>query len=91
MRNRTGVSRAQANMAVVVMVFFASIVAAALVWLLLEQAAQPMLDMARTNASTAAASSGISDATTAWSYARLLVLVLAGVLGLAGAAAVSRR
>lgn len=78
-------------MAAVVIGFFVSLVAAAFLWVLLDQAMVPLLDMAAENASLSAASKGVSDAREGWQQAVWFVLVLLAVMGLAGAAAVSRR
>lgn len=79
------------NMAVVIFVFFGTIVVGAFLWVLLNQAWTPMIDMATNASNTSDSAQGIDDAKTAWDVARGLILVLTAVLGLAGAAASSGR
>lgn len=83
--------RGQANLAAAVMGFFGTLVAAALLFILLNQAADPLLGMARDGSSLPEGSTGIGYAESGWTWAPFFALVLACVGGLAAAAAVSRR
>jgi len=78
------------NLAVVIAVFFGSVAAAGFLYIMLDQAWQPMIGMAENASNTSKTGQGIADAKTAWNSGLAFVLPLLLVLGIAGAAA-SRR
>lgn len=78
------------NMAVVIFLFFGTLIAGGLTILMLDQAWDPMISMANNSSNTSQSAEGISRAKTAWQYKELFVLILASLMGIAGAAATSR-
>jgi len=74
------------NLAVVIFVFFGSVAGAGFLWIILDQAWQPMIGMAENASNTSGTSQGISDAKTAWNNGLAFVLPLVLILGIAGAA-----
>lgn len=88
------VRRGQINLAVGVFVFFATLAGGALVFILLEQAHDPIMSMANTSSSANNSSrltTGIDRANVLWNNWSFFVLTLATVLGIITAAFTSRR
>ena len=79
------------NLAIVILVVFGTIVVGAFLWVLLNESATLLFDLAENASNTTDSGQGLSDARETWDMARALVLVLVFVLGLAGAAATSGR
>lgn len=86
--------RAQINMAIGVFVFFATIAAGALVFILLDQAFDPIITTANTSSyanNSSKLTTGIDRSQVLWDNWAFFVLVLASILGLVSAAFSSRR
>lgn len=86
--------RAQIQMAVAVFVFFGTIAAGALVFILLDQAYDPLITTANTSSyanNSSRLTTGIDRAQVLWDNWAFFVLVLATILGLVSAAFSSRR
>lgn len=80
------------QMAVVGLVFIGSVIAGALIYVFLQQAWSPLIDMAGNHSSTNASQEGLNTvAKPAWNNWAMWVLLLSFVLGIAGAAANARR
>jgi hypothetical protein len=85
--------RAQINMAVGVFVFFATLTAGALVFILLDQAYDPIITTANTSSyanNSSRLTTGIDRATLLWQNWAFFDLVLAAILGIVAAAYSSR-
>lgn len=86
--------RGQVNLAVALFVFFATLAGGALVFILLEQAHDPIMSMANTSAAannSSRLSTGIDRANVLWNNWAFFVLALATTLGIVSAAFSSRR
>jgi len=86
--------RGQVNMAIALFVFMATLIAGSLLFILLEQAHAPIIDMA--NATSYANNSsrlqtGIERTNVLWDNWGFFVVVLSTVLGIVSAAFASRR
>lgn len=86
--------RAQINLTVGLFVFFATLAAGALMFLLLNQAYEPIMATANSSAATNNSTrlqTGINRAEVLWDNWAFFVLVLSAILGLVTAAFSSRR
>lgn len=86
--------RAQINLAVGVFVFFGTLTAGALVFILLHQAYDPIITTANTSTyanNSSRLTTGIDRAQVLWDNWAFFVLVLASILGIVTAAFSSRR
>lgn len=87
------IQRGQINLTVGMFVFFATLIAGALLFILLEQAHQPIMATANTSSyanDSARLTTGIDRANVLWDNWAFFVLVLASVLGIVSAAFSSR-
>lgn len=87
-------NRGDINMAVALFVFFGTLAMAALMFILLDQAYEPIFSMANTSAAannTTRLNDGINRANDWWNNWPYFVLALSAILGLATAALSSGR
>lgn len=86
--------RAQVNLAIGLFVFFGTLTAGALVYILLNQAYDPIITTANTSSyanNSSRLTTGIGRAETLWDNWAFFVLVLSAILGIVSAAFSSRR
>lgn len=79
--------RAQSNVAVAILLFFGTLAAAALLYTVMNQAADPIFNMATNASNTSKTGQGVGDAKQAWNLGLALVLPLTMILGIGAAAA----
>ncbi len=86
--------RAQVSMAIGLFVFFGTLIAGSLMFILLEQAHAPIIDMANTTSyanNSSRLQTGIDRTNVLWDNWAFFVLALSTVLGIVSAAFSSRR
>lgn len=83
--------RAQANAAALAFGVIGTLIVGAFLWVLLDQAFDPLMDIAVAANNTSQSQNGTDDARTAWDNWAFFALVLILVMAVAGAAASSRR